>query len=54
MFNEKIINNQEKEEKTMKNTAEFREALDSGKLLEAEKFLTKVRLNSDEFPQYDK
>ncbi len=37
----------------MKNTAEFRDALDRGKLLEAEKFLTEVASNPDQFPQYD-
>lgn len=54
MFSENFpTNNQEKKEKAMKNTAEFRDALDSGKLSEAENFLTEVASNPDQFPQYD-
>ncbi|HAM88647.1 MAG: hypothetical protein US83_C0012G0004 [Candidatus Falkowbacteria bacterium GW2011_GWC2_38_22] len=37
----------------MKNTMEFRKALDKGKLLEAEKFLTDVAVNPEKYPQYD-
>jgi len=37
----------------MKNTAEFRGALDGGRLAEAEDFLTEVSSNPDKFPQYD-
>ena len=37
----------------MENTAEFRDALDSGKLKEAEEFLKEVASNPDQFPQYD-
>jgi hypothetical protein len=54
MFSENYLtNNKEREEKKMKNTAEFRNALDIGKLLEAENFLTEVASNPDQFPQYD-
>ncbi|MBA3046806.1 hypothetical protein KKC83_01075 [Patescibacteria group bacterium] len=54
MFKENFsTNNQERGEKAMKNTAEFRSALDSGKMEEAENFLNEVSSNPDEFPQYD-
>ena len=54
MFSENfLVNNQEKKENAMKNTAEFRAALDSGKLSEAENFLTEVASSPDQFPQYD-
>lgn len=55
MFKEGGIstNNQEKKEKAMKNTAEFRKALDEGRLAEAESFLNEVANNPDQFPQYD-
>ena len=54
MFKEgSIINNQEQEEKVMKNTAEFRNALNENRLEEAERFLTEVASNPDKFSQYD-
>ncbi|MCF7819848.1 MAG: hypothetical protein K9M44_00050 [Candidatus Pacebacteria bacterium] len=54
MFSENFpTDNQEKKETPMKNTTEFRDALDSGKLFEAESFLTEVASNPDQFPQYD-
>ena len=54
MFSEKIpSNNQEKIEKMMKNTTEFREALETGNLIEAENFLTEVDSSPEQFPQYD-
>lgn len=37
----------------MNNTAEFRDALDGGRLVEAENFLTNVASRPDQFPQYD-
>lgn len=37
----------------MKDTAEFRKALDEGRLAEAEAFLNEVAANPDRFPQYD-
>lgn len=43
----------ESREKMIKNTADFREALDGGRLEEAESFLNKVASNLDQFPQYD-
>lgn len=52
-FNEEdLIDNQEKE-RVMKNTAEFRKALEDGSLKEAEDFLAEVASNPDKFPQYD-
>ncbi len=53
MFSEKITNNQEKREEIMKNTAEFREALETSNLSESENFLSEVALNPEQFPQYD-
>lgn len=54
MFKEgSISNNHEKKENAMKNTAEFRSALDEGKLEEAESFLNNVAINPDQFSQYD-
>jgi len=54
MFKEEFsTNNQEKGESVMKNTAEFRAALDDGQLEEAESFLNEVASNPDQFSQYD-
>jgi hypothetical protein len=54
MFSEKnFTNNQEKKENEMKNTGEFRKALETGSLNEAENFLSEVASNSEKFPQYD-
>lgn len=54
MFKEgSISNDHEKKENEMKNTAEFRSALEAGKLNEAEDFLNSVANNPDKFPQYD-
>jgi len=53
MFNEKFTNNQEKKENTMKNTEEFRKALESGQVNEAEGFLKEVASNPEQFPNYD-
>ncbi|MFP4514618.1 MAG: hypothetical protein ACLFNO_01275 [Parcubacteria group bacterium] len=50
---EKLFNNQEKPEDKMKNTNEFREALSTGKLEEAEQFLQNVFENPENFPNYD-
>ncbi|MBU0620032.1 MAG: hypothetical protein V1768_03850 [Patescibacteria group bacterium] len=44
---------QEKKEKEIFNTTEFRNALDQGSLFQAENFLQNVANNSDQFPQYD-
>ena len=53
-INEQIINPNEKEkDKMLKNTAEFRKALDEGRLEEAENFLKEVASNPDKFSQYD-
>ena len=54
MFKENIIpNKQESEDNKMKNTTEFRNALEKGNLEEAEKFLIEVAAKPDKFPQYD-
>lgn len=55
MIKENFPNNLEKleKEKEIKNTAGFRETLDSGSLEKAEEFLTEVASNPDQFPQYD-
>ena len=55
MFKEGGIstNNHEKKENAMKNTAEFRNALDEGKLEEAEIFLNDIANDPEQFPQYD-
>ncbi|MCF7795112.1 hypothetical protein K9M50_02035 [Patescibacteria group bacterium] len=54
MFSERSFsNNQEKLEKMMKNTGEFRKALETGNLNEAENFLNEVASNPESFPQYD-
>lgn len=54
MFRDSIsTNDQEREEKAMKKTAEFRSALAGGRLKEAEKFLSDVAITPDQFPQYD-
>jgi len=37
----------------MKNTQEFRQALQNGDLEKAESFLDKVAFNPDQFPNYD-
>lgn len=47
------IDNHEKKENAMKNTAEFRDALNQGRLQEAESFLNEVANNPEQFPQYD-
>lgn len=47
------IDNHEKKENAMKNTAEFRDALNQGRLQEAEGFLNEVANNPEQFPQYD-
>ncbi len=49
-----LENQHERQEIIMKNTTDFREALDKGQLEEAEKFLNEVFLNPDQSPQYDK
>ncbi len=49
---EKEGNNEKKQEK-MKSTAEFREALEAGKLESAESFLKEVASNPENFPNYD-
>ena len=54
MFKENFLdNNLERKEIVMKNTAEFRDALDSKDFDNAEKFLTEVASNPEKFPQYD-
>jgi hypothetical protein len=54
MFSEKTFNNnQEKKENEMKNTGDFRKALEIGNLNEAEDFLNEVALDPEQFPQYD-
>jgi len=53
MFEIFQLNNQERKGEAMKNTAEFRDALNSGRLAEAENFLNKVASNPNQFPQYD-
>lgn len=53
-FSEKnFSNNQEKKEREMKNTGEFRKALETGNLNEAENFLNEVASSPENFPQYD-
>jgi|AntRauTorcE11897_2_1112592.scaffolds.fasta_scaffold07256_4 hypothetical protein len=54
MFSEKnFSNNNEKLEKMLNNTENFREALESGNLVEAENFLNDIASNPEKFPQYD-
>ena len=52
-LSEKENDNEKKEEK-MKNTTEFREALETGNLEGAESFLKEVTSNPESFPNYDK
>ncbi|MCD4694337.1 hypothetical protein K8R62_03190 [bacterium] len=54
MFGEKISDEQyERRETEMKNTTDFRKALDGGNLAGAEDFLNEVLLDPDKFSQYD-
>lgn len=44
---------QEMEKQTIESTINFKEAVEGGELEKAEKWLSKIKENKNEFPQYD-